>query len=302
MGQQHVRPEHPERAQVHDGSTAGPRKVRGGIARGGGEVEREPDTRLPGQVPGGDGELVAHQVVADEGHPTGDAGVVDGEVEDVALAVQHLRDRPRPRLSGHVPPPGPEGPAHAHRVEPGEHPVGVGDAARLDRERDPVAGRLDEGEGGRKLVVVGGVGPMGGHRPLEDRSSGGQVVGDHGPDEAVPGEVLVGVDQTGERQVAMTADRSDGVVAPRDLGGGADGHDATVTHGHGPVGDRLGTRRHGEHAVGEDDEVDRHRGDRVGIVGHGVTARPPGRGERTAGQAVSPGSRKVRAACRTRVR
>jgi hypothetical protein len=72
---------------------------------------------------------------------------------------------------------------------------------------------------------------MGGHRPFEDRPTRFEIVRDHRPDQAVTGEVLVGVDQPGDRQLTGSADRLAVRVRSPHRNSRADGSDPTVGDG-----------------------------------------------------------------------
>ena len=176
------------------------------------------------------------------------------DVEHEPLAVEHLVDRPGERGVGDVPAPRSERAADADRVVGGEHPVGVGDGAGLDGERDPVGHRLDEAERGRELVVVAGVGGVDRHRPLEDGVPGVDVVGDRRAHQSVAGEVLVGVDQARHDEVAGAAEPL-GVRRPRrQLGGRSDGDDAVAVDEHAAVGDHPAVGIHREDDVPEHEQ------------------------------------------------
>ena len=161
---------------------------------------------------------------------------------------------PGERRVGDVPAPRPERAADPDGVVGREHPVGVGDGAGLDRERDPVGHRLDQAERGRELVVVAGVGGMDRHRPLEDGVPGVDVVGDRRAHQAIAGEVLVGVDQARHHEVAGPAEPLGIRRLRRQLGGRADGDDAVAVDEHAAVGDHPAVGVHREDDVPEHEQ------------------------------------------------
>ena len=272
MGQQHVGSEHAEVVEVHDRAPAGAGQVGAASAGVGDRWNVSPVPVVGGELAGGHDQLVGHQVVADERHPAVDAGVARVEVERVALAVEHVGHRTRPRAVGDVPAPRSERAADADAVERRQHPVGVGDGAGLDGERDAVGGGVDEGQRGRQLVVVGRVGGVDRHGPREDGVVRRDVVGDRRAHEAIAGEVLVGVDKARQHEVPGTAD--DGRARHRrgDLGPGTDGDDAVAADGDGPVGDHPPLA-----SIVIDDVADHEQ------VGHRSTVRETANGRRRRG-------------------
>ena len=141
-------------------------------------------------------------------------------VEHGGLALQHLGGGRGERTVLDVPTPRPDRAPHADRGHAGRDPCRMGHRAGLDRRRDAVGDRLDAGEGGGELVVVAGVRGVHGHGPGEDRLAGGQVVGDRRADQAVAGQVLVGVDEArrddrARRRRAWARRDGDGRPPPR---------------------------------------------------------------------------------------
>ena len=181
--------------------------------------------------------------------------MISGQSLDLALAIEHLVDRACPRFAVDVPAPRPERAADTDVVESGEHPVGVCHGAGLDREGDPVADRFDQREGGRQLVVVGGVGGMRRDRPLEHRPTRFQVVGDHRANQPVAGQVLVGVDEAGDRHEAGAAEDRRVRVCRHELRSGPDRNDAVSLDRNRRLAQRWRPRVHREHGVGRDDQV-----------------------------------------------
>ena len=84
VGQQQVRPEHAEVVQVGDRSLAGAGEVALGVGRGRRQVHRHAGAHRAGEVGGAGQQLVAGQVVADEGDPA----------LDEAARRERLRRRP----------------------------------------------------------------------------------------------------------------------------------------------------------------------------------------------------------------
>ena len=168
----------------------------------------------------------------------------------------------------------------------------MADRPRLDRERDAVGGGVDEPERRRQLLVVGGVGGVQRHRPVEDRLVRRDRVGDRRTGQPVAGEVLVGVDETGQDEPIGTAEP---VAGRQRRCSSAAGPTSTIrpsSHGHGTVADHR-ARRDPSSAPTRPPPADRRplaapRSPRASRYGR--TNRPSGRSATSArrGSSVAP--------------
>ena len=105
-------------------------------------------------VPSGDDEFVAHEVMADQGDPRLDGGVVGGTVEDLALARDDLGDRAGVDAAVDVPSPRAERSTDADGIERGEDALRVRHGAGLDRERHLAVGAAEHRHRNERLVVL----------------------------------------------------------------------------------------------------------------------------------------------------
>ncbi len=169
------------------------------------EVEGEASAGVGGQLAGGDGELVGHQVVTDERHPSTHTRVVGRQCEHLALPIEHRGDVTGERKTIAVGSPAAQRAADADPVEGSEDTVGVADRPRLDGERDAVGDGVDEGECRRQLLVIGVVSGVEGNRPVEDRLVRRDRVGDRRTGQPIASEVLMGVDEPWEDEGARPA-------------------------------------------------------------------------------------------------
>ena len=230
-------------------------------------MHREAGVEPAGQIGGAGHQLVGRQIVADEGHPPLDQAAARVGGHHRRLALEHLRRGRGERPDLDVPAPRADGASDADGLHGLGHTVGVGDGAGFDDRGGAVAEALDGGQRGRHLVVVGRVGAVQRHRPLEDRGARRQQVGDAALHQRVAGEVFVGVDHAG---------RDDAPRRVEDLGVGplgeqrarlADGDDVAGLDGDGATEDHLAYRVHRDDVASGYEQFDR--------LGHGAHGLGP---------------------------
>ena len=139
-------------------------------------------------------------------------------VEYRPLAVQDLVGRGGIRAISQVPAPRADTAADSDPSKGLTDTIRMSDRPCLDRCGDAIAHRLEQGEGGRQLVVVTGVGAVDRDSPVEDRLFGDKVVGNARSDESITGEVLVSIDEPGGHEAFGSAEGLDVPVAFSDCG------------------------------------------------------------------------------------
>ncbi len=206
MGHEHVRAERAQFVEMDEGTPTRSLEVAGGVAVVRRHVERQPHAAIAGQFARPHDERVAHQIVADERHPSFDQASWRQPVEQVGLPRQHLVRRRAERHTVDIPSPLADRRPHADRLDRGRHAVGMRHGARFDGARDAVGDRFDRPEGGRQLVVVAGVGRVHRHCPAEDRLPRVDRVRDARVHQPVARQVLMGVHVAGCHQRLGVAD------------------------------------------------------------------------------------------------
>ena len=137
-------PSTPRRSRWTNGRRPGAREVARGVAGRRRDVEREPGAPAAGQLARAGDELVAHQVVADEGDPSLDQTAGREPVEQGGLAAASTSAAGAANgPSSTSQPHGRSCPASRPPPNAGGDPVGMRHGARLDRGRDAVGDRLD---------------------------------------------------------------------------------------------------------------------------------------------------------------
>ena len=235
-----------------------------------------------GQRAGPADELVGHQVVADERHPAVDQAAAAG-----------TRRAPRPgapaprrpaRRTGRPRRPSPTSrPCPACRPRPcrprpasGWATVPASMVVVTPLVTASTQARVAESSSSSPVWAA-----CTGTAQAKIASPGGQVVGDRRADQAVAGEVLVGVDEARRDDRARAAEGGHAGVAAGRLGPVDHAEDRPVRHEDGGVDEDRPRRVHREHVVAGHDEV-RGLGGRQ--VGRGCGAAPCG----SNGQTVRP--------------
>ena len=158
-------------------------------------------------------------------------------VEEVGGSSDHFGRRSGERAPFHIPAPAADRRSYAHRRHRVGDRFGMRDGAGLDDRRDAVPGCFERRERRREPVVVVGVRGVEGHGPLEDRGTGGEPVGDRSAGQAISGEVLMGVDQTGDDPPAPSIEPRRAGVREHEGFLGAHVHDAPAPDGDGGAGE-----------------------------------------------------------------
>ena len=169
VGEHEMPAERPEMVEVHDRASTGAGEIALGVGRRGGEVHCHLGAELPSEIRRAGEQLVGCKVVPDQCDPSLHQSARRVGLDHAALTGQHFVVRRRERAGFDVPPPRADRAADTCRVHPRNHSIRVGDGAGLNERGDTVLERFDGAQGGRELIVVGGMFAVQWHRPAEDR-------------------------------------------------------------------------------------------------------------------------------------
>ena len=193
--------------------------------------------------------------MSDKGDPRLDQATPRQQPDQLALAIDDLVGWGRERRVGDVPAPLPERRPHPDAMQRSSHSRRVGNGAGLDRTGHAVRQRLDSTQRCRELVVVAGVCCMHRNRPGEDCDLGIDRVGYARVDQAIAGEVLVGVDVTWGDQRFGCADHLRCGVPCSEVGEPPDGRDQPVHHRNRTVGQQLAAGVHRDDCASPDQQI-----------------------------------------------